>query len=639
VIRIKSRVDALCKRLGGSALPGICAFSVGALVGLMPAPLLVAEQDLLARLQAILPAPSTPEGVVVVAIDDFSLEQAANSDLLQDSLLSRLGSWPWPRQVYQRLMARLQQAGVRAVAFDVLFDSPSVYGADDDRAFALAIKRFPQPLVLAAQVLEPKHSAGGAGLTFIKPLGDFIRPQVGKVRALGLLNGIVEADGSLRQPPSSYGKRVRQEAALEVPDSLGMVVHRLLRGGPDRPENLSSFWQANLRFYGPPATLTTISIWDLLAEDRFRVLLQSGKLRQAVAFVGPTATAFQDRHNTALSGGEGMPGVEIHATEFANLRENHGWRLLKPSWLWALLTASAVAVTGFGLTRQRRPLARLLAGGAVLLALGAADLFLLSAVGVAFPLLSIGLGVLLVTTASTIESMVRLQLERWRLRRTLMRYLSPAVAEEITLQPDAWNKALIGRRCDVVVLMTDVRGFTEMTTRFAKDGREAELVGRLNEYFAMVVEELMAEGATVDKFIGDATLAYFGAPLSRGLEADAQAAVRAARRIAFRLPLLNDQWRARGLEPWQQVIVLSAGTVICGNIGSPERLDYTVIGDAVNRASRLESVAKQTGSTIVASEAVVQRAKAESEACLLGEFPLRGQQVQPVYAISDGSQM
>lgn len=638
MILIKSTAHDLWKRLRVSALPGICAFSVGALVGLMPAPLLVAEQDLLARIQSVLPAPAVPKDVVVIAIDDFSLDQAANGDLLRDSLLRRLGRWPWPRQVYQLLLERLRDAGVRAVAFDVLFDAPSVHGPDDDRTFSEAIQRFPHPIVLASQVLEPKHNGGGAGLSFLRPLADFIRPQAGKVLALGLLNGLVEADGSLRQPPSSYGRRVRQEAALEVPDSLGQVLHNHLRGNK-RVEPLSSSWQANLRFYGPPATLTTISIWELLAADRFKVLLASGQLKQAVVFVGPTASAFQDRHNTAFAGGEGMPGVEIHATEFANLQGNHGWRLLKPTWFWAFLTASVVLVAGFGLSLQRRPIARLLMGGGFLLALGVADLALLGGFGIGFPLLSLGLGLVLVTCASTVESMVRLQLERWRLRRTLMRYLSPAVAEEITLQPDAWNQALVGRRCDVVVLMTDIRGFTEMTTRFAKDGREAELVTRLNEYFAMVVDVLMAEGATVDKFIGDATLAYFGAPLSRGLEADAQAAVRAAIRIASSLPLLNQQWADRGLEPWQQVIVLSAGTVICGNIGSPERLDYTVIGDAVNRASRLESVAKQTGSTIVASEAVVECAKANAHAVFLGEFAVRGQQVQPVYAISDRSQM
>ena len=137
------------------------------------------------------------------------------------------------------------------------------------------------------------------------------------------------------------------------------------------------------------------------------------------------------------------------------------------------------------------------------------DSFLISYFRVAFSLFSLGVGLAVITIASTIEATILLQLERWRLRRTLTRYLSPAVAEEITNQPDKWNQASIGKQCDVVVLMTDIRGFTDMTHRFSKVGLEAQLVSQLNEYFSMVVEELMAEGATVDKFIGDAT-AYFG---------------------------------------------------------------------------------------------------------------------------------
>jgi adenylate cyclase len=144
---------------------------------------------------------------------------------------------------------------------------------------------------------------------------------------------------------------------------------------------------------------------------------------------------------------------------------------------------------------------------------------------------------------------------------------------------------------------------------------------------------MLAEGATVDKFIGDAALAYFGAPLSRGIEADAQAALAAARRIVLGLERLNQQWAEQGLDPWRQVVVLSAGTVICGNIGSPERQEYTVIGDAVNRASRLEAVAKQTGAPIVASSAVVELLGSSEAPLSLGEFPIRGQEVQRVYSL------
>ena len=140
-------------------------------------------------------------------------------------------------------------------------------------------------------------------------------------------------------------------------------------------------------------------------------------------------------------------------------------------------------------------------------------------------------------------------------------------------------------------------------------------------------------GATVDKYIGDAVLSYFGAPLTQGPETDAQNAVEAAIRICATLDRLNAKWQEQGLDPWEHVVILSAGSVICGNIGSPKRLDFTVIGDAVNRVSRMEYVAKEHQCQIAASEQVVTLAKIEGQARKLGEFPLRGQKTQSVYAI------
>lgn len=630
MILIKLTPRDLSHKLSAGFLPAISALILGLATGVAQAPLLVAEQDLLARLQTVLPAPSVPNGVVIVAIDDLSLAQAANTDLLDDRLLDSLGSWPWPRKVYQRLLERLSEAGVRAVAFDVLFDTNSVHGDADDQAFSSALSVFPSPLVLGSQVLEPRHGDVGSGLSLLSPLPQLSNPPGGVVRPVGLLNGIVESDGSIRQPPASYGNYIRNQTNLDLPSSLGAVLHHQLSGATS---NDLGRWQPNLRFYGPPSSFPTISIWSLLERRSFEEEVRVGRLRNAVVFVGPTASSFQDRHNTAYSGGEGMPGVEIHATEYSNLVFSHGWHLLKPSWLWATCLSFLLFLTACFLGRYRQPVVRLAIGLGFISGYLALDLALLARFRIAFPLLSLSVATAITAGASTIQSVVKLQLERRRLKRTLTRYLSPAVAEEITLQPDQWNQSLVGRRCDVVVLMTDIRGFTEMTTRFTQEGRESELVARLNQYFEMVVEELMAEGATIDKFIGDAALAYFGAPLSKGLKTDAQSAIRVARRISERLPNLNQQWSDSGYEPWQHVIVLSAGTVICGNIGSPERLDYTVIGDAVNRASRLEAVAKRVNAAIVLSESVVERADAQSQCKLLGRFPLRGQDDQPVFAL------
>ncbi len=618
------------RRLGQLAIPAACAAVCGLGLALASEPLLQGEQALLALWQELLPVPPLPRELRIVAIDDQSLEQAANADLLKDPLLRRLGPWPWPREAHARVLDRLAEAGARAVAVDVFFVDPSRHGDGDDKILARAIGAFPGPRVLAAKVLHPT-AQGGAGdgyaaNSLILPLSELLKA--------GAVAGLTNAEEhTIRLPPQHRADQLRGPLSLQpVPDSLAQTLHRRIGGQP--PPAAGPLWRTYLRFHGPGGTIPTLSIWQLLADDRYRQLRATGALRGAVVFIGPTSASQQDLHPIGWGQDVTIPGVEIHATEFANLRQGSFWRLLLPAPLWAVPLALAILALGLALQRLSRPLGRLGGGIAAGLALTVLDGGLLITLGVGIPLVSLLLGTGLVTAASASEATVRLQWDRLRLRRTLRRYLSPAVAEEVMRQEESWSQAQQGRRCEVVVLMTDVRGFTAMTSRYSHEGREVELVRRLNDYFAMLVGELLAEGATVDKFIGDAALAYFGAPLSRGIEADAQAALAAARRIVLGLERLNQRWAEEGLEPWQQVVVLSAGTVICGNIGSPERQDYTVIGDAVNRASRLEAVAKQTGAPIVASAAVVELLGSGEAPRSLGEFPIRGQEVQPVYSLS-----
>lgn len=231
------------------------------------------------------------------------------------------------------------------------------------------------------------------------------------------------------------------------------------------------------------------------------------------------------------------------------------------------------------------------------------------------------------------EATVSLEWQRRRLRQALGRYLSPAVAAEIANQPAEADGLLGGRSTNVVVLMTDIRGFTARTRAMSEQGRARELVDQLNAYFTEVVDALHGEGATVDKFIGDATLAVFGAPLHRGNQEEAAAALRAALEIRNRMELLNSRWQAEGREPWQQVIVLHFGPVISGNVGSSSRMDYTVIGDGVNTASRLESVAKQCNKELVMSGRFIALLKQVDQLEALGEFELRGHGAEPVYTL------
>jgi adenylate cyclase len=622
---------------GQRRLPWI-AFLAGVAVAsaawLLRGSLLVLESQAVDLLQELAGPRRPPANIAIVAIDDLSLSQAANAHLTGDPLLARLDRWPWPRQVYATLLERLRRAGVRAVAIDLLFDTPSSHGSADDAALAEALRSFGRPVVLGATVLEPRSAMGLAGYSLARPLPQ-LSDAAPSVRE-GLLNAPVDPDGAIRRPPFLYGDLLRATTDLVPPDSVGVELTRSLSGNSSArqvPLPRSGAWIPLLRFYGPPSTFPTLPIWSLLEPGAYRQLLAEGTLRDAVVLVGPTAATFQDIHVTPFSGSEGMPGVEIHATELANLLQARWLRLPRPSPAWAVLLGLWTWCLLWVLHLRQRPLVRfgiaLAVAGVLVVGYGvAAETVML----LPMPLTLVGV-TLMGGLLSTGQAAARNEIDRRRLRTTLGKYLSPTVVEELTRDPDTWQVQLGGRACEVVVAMIDIRGFTTKTTRYTESGRVGELVDQLNEYFSVVVAELMAEGATVDKFIGDAVLAYFGAPLSRGAEEDARAAVRAAGRVVSALAMLNHRWQERGLEPWEVVIVLSAGAVIVGNIGSPQRLDYTIIGDAVNRASRLEAVAKQTGHPYVCTEPVVRRAGIEAEAMALGRFPIRGQGEQPVFGL------
>lgn len=312
-------------------------------------------------------------------------------------------------------------------------------------------------------------------------------------------------------------------------------------------------WLPLLDPHGPPRTIPTLPVWNLLESRSYRALLDSGRLRDQRVLVGPTAPLFQDLHRGPFAGAEGMPGVELHATELANRLEG------RALWLW-------------------RP----------------------------------GVGV-----------------------SALGRYLSPAVAAEIAAQPSQADGLLGGRSMEVVVMITDIRGFTAHTRSMSAAGRAAELVRQLNTYLAEVVEAVHREGGTMDKIVGKAALVVFGAPLNRGPGLEAAAALRTARDLQRRLEALNSRWQAKGVEPWQQVIVLNFGAVISGNVGSSSRMEYTVIGDAVNVTSRLEAVAKSCNRPLVMSAAFAALLPAEEAVESLGRYDLRGFGETDVYGLAN----
>lgn len=206
-----------------------------------------------------------------------------------------------------------------------------------------------------------------------------------------------------------------------------------------------------------------------------------------------------------------------------------------------------------------------------------------------------------------------------RARQRLGAYVSEEVATLVLDEPDV---GLGGEEREVAVLFSDLRGFTTYSERLAPD----ELIGELNAYFEAMVPAIRRHGGVVDKYIGDAIMVVFGVPTARGDEATR--AIATARAMQQALQAHNAERAARGLPPLAQGIGVHFGRCVAGNVGTEERLQYTVVGDTVNVASRLEGATKELGTPVLLSEAVVVRARAEgadpAEVVSCGRVPIRG---------------
>jgi adenylate cyclase len=209
--------------------------------------------------------------------------------------------------------------------------------------------------------------------------------------------------------------------------------------------------------------------------------------------------------------------------------------------------------------------------------------------------------------------------ERDKLRTTFGKYMTQTVMEHLL----AGKVALGGESLEVTILFTDIRGFTTISEKMDPQ----QLVGLLNEYFTEMVGIVMQEDGVVDKYIGDAIMAVFGAPVPK--PGDAANAVRAAVRMRRALVTLNQRLEARGMPTLRTGIGIHTGVVIAGNIGSEKRMEYTVIGDAVNLASRLESSTKELGVNVLVSEDTYERTKHVIDARPVREITVKGRK-QPV---------
>ena len=215
--------------------------------------------------------------------------------------------------------------------------------------------------------------------------------------------------------------------------------------------------------------------------------------------------------------------------------------------------------------------------------------------------------------------------ERRRLRRTFERYVAPGVVAEILADPEAAQGILRGRLLDVTVLFSVLKGLTELPRQRSLAGQSELHVSQLNTYLGAMVEVITAHGGTVDKFIGDAVMAVFGSPVGRGVLVEARAAMACALAMRQALGELNRTWEGQDITCLDSGVGLASGQVVVGQIGSPRRMEFTVIGDTVNLAARLEGLTRKLQTPVLFDRSTAERLDPALTAPVsLGLQPVKG---------------
>ena len=490
-------------------------------------------------------------------------------------------AWPWPRELYGVIAAFCSQA--KAQAFDIIFSETSSFGPGDDLRCATAMDEAGN--VVIAEALD---SRGGGSL----------RPLPTAKVDFGRVKGIVDSDGVLRRYDVGAGgvdgegeaSGARSGAGGRGAASLGLA---LLAKGGDAPARLPS-GDVFLRFRGASPTLPARNAAEILASA---MSLREGREPQVnpdvyagkYVVVGFSAPGLLDRQ--AVPTDQAMPGAEIHATFVDNALRG---RLLGtlPVAIELLLVCLFALGAAWASNYLKKP-AFLTGGAALFVFLPAASGFALYRAGyVASAGLELSAGIFSYV-AGIILSYVSEGRNKAFLRRSFSQYLAPSVIEALLRNPGLLK--LGGEERTLSVFFSDIQGFTALSESMKPE----KLAAFMNSYLAIVTGEILAEGGTVDKYVGDAVVAFWNAPLDQ--DDHALRAVRAALRCQKALGDAREVFAALGVQVPVTRIGIHTGKAIVGNMGSPSRFNYTALGDVVNTASRLESANKATGTNILVS--------------------------------------
>jgi adenylate cyclase len=548
---------------------------------------------------------ATHQDFVFVGIDQASLElkpegadevHAWESNRAFQLMTER--PFPWSRELWALLLDRLiGLGGAKLVMFDMIFGSPDA----GDPIFRAALDRYRDKVVVGANFdLSQVREQGGVAIN-IPPNPDLIpSPQMEDDRVGYVVFFPDPLDRQIRSVRYTITD-LQLAGQLPLPDekpyeSLSARAVEKLGHAGDVPRDL----QAHLLRFSAPNAYPPRPLWEIFEPRFWRANYGDGSFfKNKVVVVGASSQVAHDVFPTPIH--PETPGPVLHLFALAAALDHE---FLRETPVWTDFVG--IFLAGFSawllVAFLRRPLL-------CIFTLAAINAVYIGAARVCYDRFGLLIMVVPTLTAFTASGLFGLgfeyaleRREKMRTRRTLERYVSKNLVKEILDNPGGYYSSMLGSRKPVTVLFCDLVGFTTLV----EHADPVVLVKQLNEYLSRMVTHVFDNGGTLDKFIGDAVMAVWGNVSSHGVAEDAKAAVRAALGMRTSLRKLNEQWRAEGKTELKFGLGVNHGEAVVGNIGSyepHERLDPTVIGDAVNLASRLEGLTRIYGLDILLGEA------------------------------------
>ena len=612
--------------------------------------------------QRIAPRVKTQRPVTIVDIDEKSL--------------AKFGQWPWPRTQIADMIINLTNLGALAIGFDMVFSEPDRLNPDVvagtmrylDDVTKSKLRELPtNDQILADAIRRSRVILGETALEQVNPNLDKSLPQTGIatrggdpehyfLNFNGLLRNISvletaaagrglftiepERDGIVRRVPMML-----RAQGMTLP-SLSFEILRVLTGTPTimvTAEPTGPVKSVVLRGANIPTDYNA-QLWIHFAKHDPSIYVSASdviegnvapeKINRKIVLIGTSAVGLNDNKTTPAERRQ-MPGVEIHAQVIeANFEKA---LLSEPVW-GSALEAAAALVLGLLVVifaPMFGPVALVLGGGAVRRAVDRHVLVFLHPteflIDFTYPLLS--------TTAIYLSmifsSFVREQAQRRQIRSAFGQYLSPALVEQLAQSPE--KLVLGGEEREMTIMFSDVRGFTTISESYKNDPQG--LTALMNRFLTPLTNAILARKGTIDKYMGDAIMAFWNAPLD-----DAQHqlnACEAAVDMLERIDVLNKQRETEAQDgghayiPLNVGVGLNTGTCVVGNMGSDLRFDYSVLGDSVNLASRLEGQSKEYGFPIIVGSKTALAVKDKFAILELDFIMVKGKkEPEVIYAIA-----